>query len=696
MAANGQGSEHVENRPPAEVASGGAAADISTHAWSAIGDGALKVDQARTDLSSGTLDLGQGNLYGDSQPGSLAGSVRPDHIASKDLAETYISSDRSVQVARLEPGYTGALDRNGVPTKLDSAGIKATQDIALDDTVSDADRTRSLQVLLSNDVQSFQREEQTYKIETIQNGDLQTLSLKKSGPSDTEQVELFRSPVENQLSDNPTRSVNPPGEPVSDVQNEKEGEPKAPEQEKTPQEKLFDPSVSPEDKLKAAQELAKQGATEVTGPDGKKYQISTQKVGNRDLVSIFGADDAGKSHPMLRGIVNQDGTVSKQRDSKGNEVDYQGTWAQKHAQDNPMVKYEPKPETEEHPDQPGEPTEKPDVDKSREHLRESAEQNITDPEARKEFLENMRKFEARARQQGLSEEEIAKTFDQTSRLLDAKEGKVSPENRVLAARGLARHLAEPSGMDQGYHNTCGATSLGERTMTRHPSQAAEMVASAAIDGKWTAPDGKVIEIPPQNLTPGVEERTYPPVDDDRTFATQLLNSAMINDSTQRRMPPEYYVQGRPTGDGDTGERLIYKGQKPEDGRTFDGQTAPELAEEAKRINGDQNAIMQDPDIDSGDNVVRITSREDLDRALADAKKNGNMPLIVFVDTADPIFGGDGTGPNRYHFVSITDYDPETGQVKMSNQWGPQNDKTVSLDDLFRAIKHRTPEEKKED
>lgn len=695
MAANGQGSEHVENRPPAEVASGTAAADISTTAWSAIGDGALKVDQARTDLSSGTLDLGQGNLYGDSQPRALAGSIRPDHIASKDLAEPYISTDRSVQVARLEPGHTGALDRNAVPTRLDPAGIKATQEIALDETVSDADRTRSLEVLLRNDVQTFQRNDQTYKIDTIQTGDLKTLSLKKSGPADTEQTELFRSPTENQLSDNPTRSINPQGEPVSDVQNEREGQPAAPEQERTPQERLFDPSVSPEDKLKAAQELAKQGTTEVTGPDGKKYQISTQRIGNRDLVSIFGTDDAGKSHPMLRGIVNQDGTVSKQRDSRGNEVDYQGTWAKKNVPDNPMVKHEPRPEPEERPEQPGEPTEKPDVDKSREHLRESAEQNITDPEARREFLENMRKFEARARKQGLSEDEIARTFDQTSRLLDAKEGKVSPENRVLAARGLARHLAEPSGMDQGYHNTCGATSLGERTMTRNPSRAAEMVASVAIDGKWTAPDGKVIEIPPQNLTPGVEERTYPPVDDDRTFATQLLNSAMINDSTQRRMPPEYYVQGRPTGDGDTGERLIYKGQKPEEGRSFDGQTAPELAEGARRINGDQNAVLQDPDIDAGDNVVRITSREDLDRALADAKRNGNMPLIVFVDTADPIFGGDGTGPNRYHFVSITDYDPATGQVRMSNQWGPQNDRTVSIDDLFRAIKHRTPGEKKE-
>lgn len=696
MAANGQGSEHVENRPPAEVASNGAAADISTSAWSAIGDGALKVDQTRTDLSSGTLDLGQGNLYGDSQGENLAGSIRPDHVASKDLsAPSIIRSDRSVQVAQLEPGYTGALDRTGVPTKLDPAGIKATQDIALDETVSDADRTRSLEVLLKNDIQSFQKEDQTYTIDTVQTGDLRTLSLKRSGPADTEQTELFRSPIETQ-TENRDRSINPPGEPVSDVHDEREGEPAAPEQEKTPQEKLFDPSVSPEDKLKAAQELAKQGTTEVTGPDGKKYQISTQKAGNRDLVSIFGTDDAGKSHPMLRGIVNQDGTVSKQRDSKGNEVDYQGTWAQKNAPDNPMVKYEPKPETEENPEHPGEPTEKPDVDKSREHLRESAEQNITDPEARREFLENMRKFEARAREQGLPEEEIAKTFDQTSRLLDAREGKVSPENRVLAARGLARHLAEPSGMDQGYHNTCGATSLGERTMSRHPSRAAEMVASAAIDGKWTAPDGKVIEIPPQNLTPGVEERSYPPVDDDRTFATQLLNSAMINDSTQRRMPPEYYVQGRPTGDGDTGERLIYKGQKPEEGRAFNGQTAPELAEEARRINGDQNAVLQDPDIDAGDNVVRITSREDLDKALADAKKNGNMPLIVFVDTADPIFGGDGTGPNRYHFVSITDYDPATGQVRMSNQWGPQNDKTVSLDDLFRAIKHRTPTEEKEE
>ncbi len=728
---------------------------------------------------------------------------------------------------------TGAIETKDLQP-LTREGIDATKDIALDPSTSDRDRYRSLQVLLSNDVNKFENDGQQYEIQTSSNLDKRQISLMRENPDSTmhdvwsADDSVLKPGFEAVRNEIPTRSIvrpgdekvppgtppderlapKVPGDPVTPPERALPGDPATPQDrtnpredlrpqdnqpEKTKEQKLFDPSLSPEEKIKIAKELNQEGKSKITGPDGKTYDISVQKVGNRELVAVMGKDEKGHSKPLLRGIVEKDGTVSKQRNSKGQFVDFQSDWAKKNAPDNPLVKHEPKqpdqptparpeqppeadpekppvnpvlpeqpvkpetppvnpedpakpekppvnpeeptkpekppvnpeeptkperppvnpedpakpekppanpeepakpdkpqtperpPETQERPEQTDRP---PEVEESRKRLRESAEKSITDPQARQKFLDDMDTFEKRAREQGISPQEVARTMDQTRRLLDAPQGATSAENRILAARGLAHHLANPSDTNQGAHNTCGPTSLGERTLTRNPSRAAEMVASAAIDGQWTSSDGKVIKIPPGNLTPGAEERTFPPTGDHRTFATQLMNATIINDVTQHRMPPEYYVQGRPTGDGDTGERVYYDGQKPEDGRRYNGHTGPELAEEARRLNGDRNAVLQDPATDSGADVVPIRNEQDLKNALEAAKRNGNMPLIVFLDAADPSINGNGTGPRRFHFVSITGYDANTGQVTVSNQWGPQHDKQIPASDLYRAIKRR--------
>jgi hypothetical protein len=603
--------------------------------------------------------------------------------------------------------FTGALDDETLRNqKLDPTGIALTEKIALSSQTTDEDRYRSLQVLLKNDIKQFIKDGEVFEIKLL-SSDTLTLSKNNKGTLEevwtgslsqlrrtNETVKPFLPTPQNSLprrypealphrrNENQTE---PKNEKNPEQKNEKQRE-KNDKQSETPkskEEKLFDPHVSHAEKIKLAQELYKEGKSTLKGPDGKTYQINVQRVGDRELVGIFGQDAQHRTQPLMRGIVESDGTVSKQRDSKGHEVDYQTEWAKKNMPESGLIKFEPRQEKPELP----KPSEKTDLEQSRQRLKESAEK-IADPKARAQFLQDMETFENRAKKQGLSPDEIAKTMDQTRRLLDAKEGATTSEQRVLAARGLAHHLAAPSDTDQGQHSTCGPTSLGERTLTRNPARAAEIIATTAIEGKWTAPDGKVIKIPAGNLTPGIEEQTFPPLDGDRSFAMQLMNAALINDMTQRRMPPELYVQGRVEFEGDTGERLYYEGQDPKDGRPYNGHTGPELAEEGKRLNGDRNFILQDPEISSGDDVVAIRSEQDLKNAIETAQRTGNMPLVVFLDSNDPIFGRSGKGPHAFHFVSITGYDPATGKVKMSNQWGQAKDKEVPIADLWRAMKFR--------
>lgn len=819
MVNESQGSDNVV-RPKGDSTPDTAAATLSQNTWDQMDTAASRgpADSTLTPTSSLTFD---NSIYNSGQP-TLA-----DRLTNGPVP-------RSSEAPDAPPApSSGAIETKDLQ-RLSQEGIEATKDIAVDSTTSDRDRYRSIDMLVKNKVTSFENDGTQYEILTNPTSDSHEMTLmRETSPTTTEKLwsgdNSLLQPANNEITPkSPTRSIIRPGdentvvpssdnrtlpgekrtEPVDPVTPQDRltpGDPNVPQDrttpgerenlrpqenqtEKTKEQKLFDPSVSPEDKIKIAKELSQEGKNKVTGPDGKTYDINVKQVGNRTLVAIMG--DNGK--PLMRGIVEKDGSVSKQRNGKGQFVDIQSDYAKKNSPDNPLIKYEPKqpdrpiparperpPESDPQPerppvnpvlpeqpitppdnqpekppvkpdqpvnppdnpvkpenspdqpvkpekppvnpeqppekppanpdqppnkppsDQPSDkpPTDKPpetlerperapEVEQSRNRLRESAERSITDPQARQKFLSDMDTFERRAREQGLSPQEVSRTMDQTRRLLDAPQGATSAENRILAARGLAHHLANPSDTNQGSHNTCGPTSLGERTLTRNPSRAAEMVASTAIDGKWTSPDGKVITIPPGNLTPGAEERTFPPTGDHRTFATQLMNAALINDMSQRRMPPEFYEQGRPTGDGDTGERLYYAGQKPEEGRKYNGHTGPELAEEARRLNGDRNSVLQDPATDSGKDVIPIKSEADLRTALDEAKKNGNLPLIVFLDAADPSIDGNGSGPRRFHFVSVTGYDAKTGQVTVSNQWGPQHDKQIPVSDLYRAIRRR--------
>lgn len=100
---------------------------------------------------------------------------------------------------------------------------------------------------------------------------------------------------------------------------------------------MLDPRISPEQKIALANEMFEHGQKSFKGPDGRQYQITEANVGGRKLVGVFENDAHGHSHIALRGIVEKDGHVSKQTDSKGRPVDYESNWSKK----NPGTFYIP-------------------------------------------------------------------------------------------------------------------------------------------------------------------------------------------------------------------------------------------------------------------------------------------------------------------------------------------------------------------
>lgn len=299
---------------------------------------------------------------------------------------------------------------------------------------------------------------------------------------------------------------------------------------------------------------------------------------------------------------------------------------------------------------------------------------------RRSFVGNMEAFEERAKQQGLGPKEIAETYKQLSRILSSDQPKVDKGDMNLLARGLMAQLADPTTTDQGFNRTCSVTALGEKMLTRSPAKVAEMIASSAIEGQWKAPDGKLITIPKEALHPGLEERYGPSFLGARSFATQILNHVMLNDHFQR------------IGATYLDDKVIFNdGEKT----SFKGLSAAEVANLDYRYTGERNNVISRKDSGIAGDIETVNNLKELEDQLSALKRQGRLPVIIDVDASrypfsDPTIGWiiRGLSDNTGHVVSITDYDPKTGMVSISNQWGKRMDYKTQISFLFNSMKDK--------
>ncbi|MBX9720635.1 MAG: hypothetical protein K2X81_04520 [Candidatus Obscuribacterales bacterium] len=306
--------------------------------------------------------------------------------------------------------------------------------------------------------------------------------------------------------------------------------------------------------------------------------------------------------------------------------------------------------------------------------------------ARQRFLSCLEQFKHKAAMKGMSPKEIEETCKQLSKLLETSEAQMPEEDRILAVESFILHMAFPDTCDQGHHNTCNVTTLAQRNIRRRPSLMAEMLKTTAITGSWTAPDGMKIIIAKSSLVPGAEEQSFPrAVSCDRTFATQILNSVLANDISQRRIPAEYYTQEKPQSIDDSGERLRYA-----DGKLVCKEAPAVRVEELdaaqQRLTGESNFVIFNTYFKApNDALVGIASPEQFDQVLREMKAQDNLPAILYVDARHKAFGGEGKANEQIpgaHVVSVTDYDSSKQLVSIANQWGSEWNRDYPLSELF--------------
>lgn len=352
------------------------------------------------------------------------------------------------------------------------------------------------------------------------------------------------------------------------------------------------------------------------------------------------------------------------------------------------------------------------LQEAKEKLTKQAEEKFKDDPAKlAQFKENMRLFEERAERDKLSPIEIAKTYKEIDRLLEAKGDKpLKPEQRKDLAEQIIRQAADPTTIDQGGHNTCNMATVETRMYTRNPSDAARLVTDVALTGQYVATDGRRVRV-----NPGAHDEARNPntIDGERSHASEIFQVTAVNlhiDQENRKTNPrgQLRYEQHPTqpGSGDTGERIIDYASKPPKVLDYHPQIYDEnlgnLRDVYSAITGKKEegiVIAHDaPNVDKSDGVTRISSEQELNDALAQAKKDGKMPLIVTVDTnMEPFWTDSGAGKaggsGGGHVVTITDYTPgPPAKVTIDNQWGKGADhdatKPLSVHDLYQSIKDK--------
>lgn len=239
------------------------------------------------------------------------------------------------------------------------------------------------------------------------------------------------------------------------------------------------------------------------------------------------------------------------------------------------------------------------------NLKAIADHSFTDVAQRNRFLNYAEAFESRALRDGLTHEEIAAVYQQIDRLMEGGPNAfLSAAERTKLAEQLMYNSAYPRTIDQGANNTCNVTTIEARVFSKHPEDAAKMVTDVALTGKYTMPDGSVVDvgrvkgadfIPDDNENGGVlayafdrnSNSKFPPdvkIDKKRNWVDEIFQNTAVNinyahaDMYYRvieiKGQPDQYIptklqpgevvqyvktkptKGNPSTDNPTGEKLV--------------------------------------------------------------------------------------------------------------------------------------------
>ena len=361
----------------------------------------------------------------------------------------------------------------------------------------------------------------------------------------------------------------------------------------------------------------------------------------------------------------------------------------------------PAPKTDKPVEVPVDPAKaKAELDAEKQRLDQNMEKNHVSAEDQQRIHDNMKAFEDRAAKDKLPPDEVAKTYEAANKLYESTGDQPIPKaDKAVLADQIIAHAAVPTRIDQGQHNTCGPSSLESRLFTTHPSDAAKLISDVGTTGSYTAKDGTKVNLDANDLKKDNEAGNNPPKDNERSYASKLFQETALDLHFQAKGEHFKETPGSVPGDRSSyglkdKEQVVDSHGRSKD---FDGVTLNDLSDMETKITGKRDAShylgnheIYGNDRQQAGKMTTFKNEAEFKQALTDAKKNGEMPLTVWVDSRQPPFGNgqQAGGGGGGHFVSITDYDDKTGKVSVDNQWGKDadhlGDNGVPLHEMFEA------------
>jgi hypothetical protein len=346
------------------------------------------------------------------------------------------------------------------------------------------------------------------------------------------------------------------------------------------------------------------------------------------------------------------------------------------------------------------------VTEAREVLLKGAESRISDHLELAKFRADVARFEDRAGKDKISSVDIVKTYENVNRLFKTQPPTaVAPDWTPRLAQQVMAQAATLTNIDQGGYNTCNVTTVESMMYTYHPDMAARMVADLALKGEFTGADGTRVKMDAASLRPSKEALTHPPVDGERSFATQLANVALTNMHYAKHDRNLRYEQHPPDNPTDNGERLIDYGKRPPQRVKEDGAevNAPHLDDDHmvdifRRVTGDnrKDVYLSHEQYAAGEGklLTKFTTEEQLATKLEQLQKDGGLPVILSVNChVEPFWSASGGGTESdnegAHVVTVRHYDKGPPvKVQIDNQYGTKGDhglgNEISLRQLYMA------------
>lgn len=287
---------------------------------------------------------------------------------------------------------------------------------------------------------------------------------------------------------------------------------------------------------------------------------------------------------------------------------------------------------------------------------------------------------------------------------------------AMLCRHLIIELADQSEVNQGNHNTCALAALQSLLYSDEPELVCNLVIQAHT-GRIRLPDGRIIELPANNIAPDLESRYFRSKTAYRSYAAQLFQVAAANiywqsqtkDANGNNVPlgSMSYVQDYPGerfSSKDSRERVIIRWSSsvtelmcgddcmPSSSPNF---TFKSIVETYRLLGGQKKShflLSRDHQFKTKATLF-FSNESELARILQRLQEEDALPAIISVSGSKLFAAVPRLRPangnleqfiyHGKHVVCINSYDRISNQVSVHNFWGPEGNDHMSLHDLVQ-------------